>query len=1115
MGKISSAVSHSVDTDSVPHSNVVLVKKPRNGGGNFVTDGGSRNGSQRPEKLALHSDSESVFSSHGARGKSSSNFPPDFSDQGQGDDKSEDDIEKMSGSDGETEKRLEKDTRVSRHRSHKHGHSAHDKRRREQSGSGSNRKKHKHAPRSHSQFLPDSESGFIIDDKICGLSMSESDGNNNDNNEDGVISQQEEEEASLGSASIFSASDHTDGSDNDISDHEHGKKQASTIEKWRFDPTGGKDEHSWHLLRGQDAFTTKYFSEYVGESAIKESILKSCPKPSTDVLKPLVLDSDIVDLLPGSSQTPIKHADGSFKRIQVRLLDTMGPLGKLWSELEKAALHGNGKCDAKELLELAEKSVTLVGQTNVLINHNRRLNVLSRFMKDSKKATDILSQNQRNRTSLFGNSFYKALYQKAKGRQHSQEIKRGLAAKPFRGLNRRQRHAEVHSGSKTWTHQTNTVQPAWPHKRPFQQGPSASNTSNSGGRGARRGTGPFKRGRGGFKNRYVYLTFNHPTNTRSKSNSISSRFEQSRRSCRSHRTLSKEDKSPDTIGRSTDFLSPQLGKTYKRSLDIGNCSWLPDRFSGSTQSITSDAHPDILQVRERKHDNPSTRNVGKGRNRICKTRRQSVRGSCFSSSKKVGQLSTDFQSQTAESVCTLRTLQNGKHADADDNAPIRRLDGDTRSKGRVLLHSDTSRTPQISPVLVGQHSVPVSNAPIRVGVSTKGIYQTTTTSGSFLATDGYQTSDIFGRCNPVKSIPDRPGEGQAHCSEATPWTGICSEFTKIHAESGTAGGIPGILDKLKEPDTVPPTKEVINYSGDMPPCANKQLHTCPDAFAANRHADIDSTGCAASPSTLQIFTNAKNQGAFSQSPELQCIGDHDSGLQGRVAVVASPLTGVEWEDHGHSHTRLSDNNRFITKRMGGNIQRCDNAGTLVPSRESRTHKCSRIKGRYVCSDGLCQRSVESTHTSQGGQSSHHGSDKQNGGSKVSSSVYDHKRVLGVLPISWDHNYCRTRSRSPESNCGQRKPMFHGQELLDAQQSHLQPNRNYLGKHGSGSVCRQINLPEKVLCQLEARSRGYSNRRIYTFMVVPKRVCLPSVLSDKPMSGQSKEGQGDTGILFKY
>ena len=123
---------------------------------------------------------------------------------------------------------------------------------------GSHRaKKRKHAPRS--QVLPDLESE--IDTCTSGLPMSESDGNNNEH-EDDVISQQEEE-ASLASASVFSASD---GSDNDFSDHTN---QTSAIEKWRFDPTGGKDEHSWHLLRGQDAFTTKYFSEYVGESAIK------------------------------------------------------------------------------------------------------------------------------------------------------------------------------------------------------------------------------------------------------------------------------------------------------------------------------------------------------------------------------------------------------------------------------------------------------------------------------------------------------------------------------------------------------------------------------------------------------------------------------------------------------------------------------------------------------------------------------------------------------------------------------------------------------------------------------------------------------------------------------
>ena len=221
------------------------------------------------------------------------------------------------------------------------------------------------------------------------------------------------------------------------------------------------------------------------------------------------------------------------------------------------------------------------------------------------------------------------------------------------------------------------------------------------------------------------------------------------------------------------------------------------------------------------------------------------------------------------------------------------------------------------------------------------------------------------------------------------------------------------------------------------------------------------------------------------------------------------LTGVEWEDHGHSHTRLSDNNRFITKRVGGNIQRRDNAGTLVPSRASRTHKCHRIKGCNVCSDGLCQGSVESTHTSQGGQSSHHGSDKQNGGSKVPSSVYNHKGVLGVLPISAiiaEHvSGVLNQIADKESRC------FMDKSCWMLNKDSFSQIEMILGKHGSGSVCRQINLPEKVLCQLETRSRSYSNRRIYTFMVVPKRVGLPSVLSDKPVSGQSKEGQGDTGV----
>ena len=67
---------------------------------------------------------------------------------------------------------------------------------------------------------------------------------------------------------------------------------------------------------------------------------------------------------------------------------------------------GQKSCKVDKLLQLAEQSVLLVGQTNVIVNYNRRLNVLSRFLKNPKAAHEILKQNEQtlkaNKTTLFG-----------------------------------------------------------------------------------------------------------------------------------------------------------------------------------------------------------------------------------------------------------------------------------------------------------------------------------------------------------------------------------------------------------------------------------------------------------------------------------------------------------------------------------------------------------------------------------------------------------------------------------------------------------------------------------------------------------------------------------------
>ena len=79
----------------------------------------------------------------------------------------------------------------------------------------------------------------------------------------------------------------------------------------------------------------------------------------------LNLDNDILDLLPHGAQVPTKQTDFSFKRIQNKILDIMGPLGKLWAMLEQAQESDDMECDLEALLTLVQQAVLMTGQTNV------------------------------------------------------------------------------------------------------------------------------------------------------------------------------------------------------------------------------------------------------------------------------------------------------------------------------------------------------------------------------------------------------------------------------------------------------------------------------------------------------------------------------------------------------------------------------------------------------------------------------------------------------------------------------------------------------------------------------------------------------------------------------
>ena len=136
---------------------------------------------------------------------------------------------------------------------------------------------------------------------------------------------------------------------------------------------------------------------------------------------------------------------------------------------------------------------------------------MSRFLGDPKKASELLKRNEAvldrsdGRSQLFGDTFYKALYKRAKGHKHSAEIKREFTA-------------QHRSKSSQGQYRTN---PGYP-KKPFP-GSSVHTPQFRSQRGAyqgshqSRGRGQQSRGFNKPKSGYVYLfsnrTFNHTPDT--------------------------------------------------------------------------------------------------------------------------------------------------------------------------------------------------------------------------------------------------------------------------------------------------------------------------------------------------------------------------------------------------------------------------------------------------------------------------------------------------------------------------------------------------------------------------------------------------------------------------
>ena len=136
---------------------------------------------------------------------------------------------------------------------------------------------------------------------------------------------------------------------------------------------------------------------------------KAHPVPRCTVTKPPVVDPFVKDYL--KSRFP-KHEDGELAKLQSAMLKVCGPMTCLWSDLiEQDMLKDpDVTISVADVLDVIQRSLVLLGNSNELLSQMRRTNILQLADKSlGKYGQDSPSQAGE---FLFGPGFTKHLQNK-------------------------------------------------------------------------------------------------------------------------------------------------------------------------------------------------------------------------------------------------------------------------------------------------------------------------------------------------------------------------------------------------------------------------------------------------------------------------------------------------------------------------------------------------------------------------------------------------------------------------------------------------------------------------------------------------------------------------------
>ena len=369
----------------------------------------------------------------------------------------------------------------------------------------------------------------------------------------------------------------------------------------------------------------------------------------------------------------------------------------------------------------------------------------------------------------------------------------------------------------------------------------------------------------------------------------------------------------------------------------------------------------------------------------------------------------------------------------------------------------------------------------------------------------WESNNLLGRHTDYGPVQGRVGWFKRHTDlpPQKPW--VCSELQKISIRPLSGDRVLGLQSRFCQVEGLSYRRENREDSRSLSIYSKSEDSFSQGFGQTSRDLFLNIHGSDSSPSKIQGNSTPINSRS-SYGKILRGFHNLQPRFQKRNKLVDSAPRKSEWPRFINRTTTNDHSVGCIKIRLGGSLSGSISRGPVVREGASKTYQYTGAESSsHGCIDFLRETKTVSDPFTNGQYIS---TDlySEDGGYSELGNVSDKQGTLDIFIGKGDHDYCRIPAGEAQWLSGLGVSQG-GQERLEITPGSISDTLLEEGSARSRSLCIKGDDPSEQFFLVENRLYESRNRCLSTELVKHKRVCLPTVLSNRESLTEGSFGEG--------